>query len=80
MQNMADVLPRIFVRATMAGPDKDVQNVFPCQVASMERVKKRHFNAFAMTLTDGLEHFAINVNNTCSIRLESYLNHPIKNT
>ena len=74
MQNMADVLRRIFVRVTMVGPDKDVLNVYPYPVASMEVAKKRHFNAYAMTQTDGLEHFVINVISFCSLRSESPLN------
>ena len=81
MQNMADVLRRIFVRVTMVGPDKDVLNVYPYPVASMEVAKKRHFNAYVMTQTDGLEHFVINVINFCSLRSESHLIHnmnPIK--
>ena len=74
MQNMADVLHQIFVRVTMVGPVKDVLNVFPYPVASTELAKKRHFNAYAMTQIDGLEHFVINVINFCSLRSESPLN------
>ena len=79
MQNMADVLHRTFVRVTMVGPDKDVLNVYPYPVASMEVAKKRHFNAYAMTQTDGLEHFVINVINFCSLRSESHLKINIHN-
>ena len=74
MQNMADVLHQIFVRVTMVGPVKDVLNVFPYPVASTELAKKRHFNAYAMTQTDGLEHFVINVISFCSLRSERPLN------
>ena len=58
----------------MVGPDKDVLNVYTYPVASMEVAKKRHFNAYAMTQTDGLEHFVINVISFCSLRSESPLN------
>ena len=80
MQNMAVVLHRIFVRVTMVGPVKDVLNVFPYPVASTELAKKRHFNAYAMTQTNGLEHFVINVINFCSVRSESHIHNmkPIK--
>ena len=79
MQNMADVLHQIFVRVTMVGPVKDVLNVFPYPVASTELAKKRHFNAYAMNQTDGLEHFVINVINFCSLRSESPLQINIHN-
>ena len=75
MQNMADVLHQIFVRVTMVGPDRDVLNVYPYPVASMELAEKRHFNAYAMTQADGLEHFVINVINFCSLRSEGPLNY-----
>ena len=58
---MADALLQMFVLVTTDGLEKDVADVYRYLDVNTGIVKPRHFNAFVMTITYGVERFVINV-------------------